>query len=136
MIKPVVKPENKNFSSGPCSKRPGWKPNVLNKAILGRSHRSSIAKARINYLIKNVKEILSIPNDYHVGIVPGSDTGAVEIALWNLIGIQPVQMLVWDSFGNDWAKDLKNNLKSVVLMSKMLNMVLFQILTILILTMI
>ena len=111
MNKPDVKPENNNFSSGPCSKRPGWKPNVLNKAILGRSHRSSIAKARINYLIKNVKEILSIPNDYHVGIVPGSDTGAVEIALWNLIGIQPVQMLVWDSFGNDWAKDLKEQLQ-------------------------
>ncbi len=111
MIKPDVKPENNNFSSGPCSKRPGWNPTVLHKAILGRSHRSSIAKARINYLIKNVKEILSIPNDYHVGIVPGSDTGAVEIALWNLIGIQSVQMLVWDSFGNDWAKDLKEQLQ-------------------------
>ncbi len=111
MIKPEVKPENNNFSSGPCSKRPGWNPSVLQKAILGRSHRSSVAKARINYLIKNVKEILSIPNDFYVGIVPGSDTGAVEIALWNLIGIQPVQMLVWDSFGNDWAKDLKEQLK-------------------------
>ena len=111
MIKPDVKPENNNFSSGPCSKRPGWNPNVLHKAILGRSHRSRVAKDRINYLIKNVKEILSIPNDYHVGIVPGSDTGAVEIALWNLIGIQPVQMLVWDSFGNDWAKDLKEQLQ-------------------------
>ena len=111
MIKPDVKPENNNFSSGPCSKRPGWNTNVLNKAILGRSHRSSVAKSRMNYLIKNVKEILLIPNDYHVGIVPGSDTGAVEIALWNLIGIQPVQMLVWDSFGNDWAKDLKEQLQ-------------------------
>ncbi len=111
MIKPDVKPENNNFSSGPCSKRPGWNSSVLNKAILGRSHRSSEAKSRINHLIKNVIEILSIPNDYYVGIVPGSDTGAVEIALWNLIGIQPVQMLVWDSFGNDWAKDLKEQLK-------------------------
>ena len=111
MIKPDVKPENSNFSSGPCSKRPGWNPSVLNKAVLGRSHRSSEAKASINYLINNVKEILSIPNDYYVGIVPGSDTGAVEIALWNLIGSQPVQMLVWDSFGNDWAKDLKEQLK-------------------------
>ncbi|GIR62253.1 MAG: hypothetical protein CM15mP67_03560 [Alphaproteobacteria bacterium] len=111
MIKPDVKPENNNFSSGPCSKRPGWNPSVLNKAILGRSHRSIEAKSRINYLVKNVIEILSIPNDYYVGIVPGSDTGAVEIALWNLIGIQPVQMLVWDSFGNDWAKDLKEQLK-------------------------
>ena len=111
MIKPDVKPENNNFSSGPCSKRPGWNSSVLNKAILGRSHRSSEAKSRINYLIKNVIDILSIPNDYFVGIVPGSDTGAVEIALWNLIGIQPVQMLVWDSFGNDWAKDLKEQLK-------------------------
>ena len=111
MIKPDVKPENNNFSSGPCSKRPGWNSSVLNKAILGRSHRSNEAKSRINYLIKNVIEILSIPNDYYVGIVPGSDTGAVEIALWNLIGIQPVQMLVWDSFGNDWAKDLKEQLK-------------------------
>ena len=88
MIKPDVKPENNNFSSGPCSKRPGWNPSVLHKAILGRSHRSDAAKSRINYLIKNVKYILSIPNDYIVGIVPGSDTGAVEIALWNLIGIQ------------------------------------------------
>ena len=111
MIKPDVKPENNNFSSGPCSKRPGWNPSVLNKAILGRSNRSSEAKSRINYLIKNIIEILSIPNDYFVGIVPGSDTGAVEIALWNLIGIQPVRMLVWDSFGNDWAKDLKEQLK-------------------------
>ena len=111
MIKPDVKPENNNFSSGPCSKRPGWNPNVLHKAVLGRSHRSSVAKDRIHYLINNVKEILSIPKNYHVGIVPGSDTGAVEIALWNLIGIQPVQMLVWDSFGNDWAKDLKEQLK-------------------------
>ena len=111
MIKPDVKPVNNNFSSGPCSKRPGWNPNVLHKAILGRSHRSSVAKDRIHYLINNVKEILSIPKNYHVGIVPGSDTGAVEIALWNLIGIQPVQMLVWDSFGNDWAKDLKEQLK-------------------------
>ena len=111
MNKPDVKPVNNNFSSGPCSKRPGWNPNVLNKAILGRSHRSNVAKARINYLIKNVKEILSIPNDYYVGIVPGSDTGAVEIALWNLIGIQSIHMLVWDSFGNDWAKDLKEQLQ-------------------------
>ncbi len=111
MIKPDVKPENNNFSSGPCSKRPGWNSSVLNRAILGRSHRSSEAKSRINHLIKNVIDILSIPNNYYVGIVPGSDTGAVEIALWNLIGIQPVQMLVWDSFGNDWAKDLKEQLK-------------------------
>ena len=111
MFKPDVKPENNNFSSGPCSKRPGWNPNVLHKAILGRSHRSNLAKDRINYLVDKVKEILSIPNDYNVGIVPGSDTGAVEIALWNLIGFQPVQMLVWDSFGNDWAKDLKDQLK-------------------------
>ena len=111
MIKPDVKPENNNFSSGPCSKRPGWNPSVLHKAILGRSHRSSLAKSRINYLVNNVKEILSIPNDFYVGIVPGSDTGAVEIALWNLVGIQPVQILVWDSFGNDWAKDLKEQLQ-------------------------
>jgi len=111
MIKPDVKPDNNNFSSGPCSKRPGWNPSVLHKAVLGRSHRSNIAKARINYLINNIKEILLIPNDYLVGIVPGSDTGAVEIALWNLIGIQSVQMLVWDSFGNDWAKDLKEQLQ-------------------------
>ena len=111
MIKPDVKPENNNFSSGPCSKRPGWNFGVLNKAILGRSHRSPEAKSRINYLINKVIETLSIPNDYYVGIVPGSDTGAVEIALWNLIGVQPVQMLVWDSFGNDWANDLKEQLK-------------------------
>ena len=111
MMKPDVKPENNNFSSGPCSKRPGWNPGILRKAILGRSHRSSIAKSRINNLIKNVKEILLIPDDYHVGIVPGSDTGAVEIALWNLVGAQPVQILVWDSFGNDWAKDLKEQLQ-------------------------
>ncbi len=111
MIKPDVKPENNNFSSGPCSKRPGWNLSVLENAVLGRSHRSSLAKDRINYLIKNVKEILSIPNDYYIGIVPGSDTGAIEIALWNLIGTQPVQMLVWDSFGNDWAKDLKEQLQ-------------------------
>ena len=70
MIKPDVKPENNNFSSGPCSKRPGWNPGILNKSVLGRSHRSSEAKARINHLIENVKEILLIPGDFHVGIVP------------------------------------------------------------------
>ncbi len=111
MIKPVVKPLNKNFSSGPCSKRPGWSLKNLNNAVLGRSHRSKTAKSRINYLVKCVKDTLLVPREYYVGIVPGSDTGAVEIALWNLIGSNPVQMLVWDSFGNDWAKDLKEQLQ-------------------------
>lgn len=111
MLRPNEKPENINFSSGPCSKRPGWKTSLLKNAILGRSHRSKIAKARINYLIDLTKNILQIPNNYLVGIVPGSDTGAVEIAMWNTLGYKDITMLTWDSFGNDWARDIKNQLK-------------------------
>lgn len=111
MMQPNLKPDNKNFSSGPCSKRPGWTTGSLNNAILGRSHRSKIAKMRINYLIQLTKSILKIPDEFLVGIVPGSDTGAVEIGIWNALGYQDVIMLVWDSFGNDWAKDLKEQLK-------------------------
>tara|TARA_S200000501_G_scaffold265369_1_gene249060 strand:+ start:1688 stop:2854 length:1167 start_codon:yes stop_codon:yes gene_type:complete len=111
MIKPVVKPMNKNFSSGPCSKRPGWSLKVLNNAVLGRSHRSKLAKSRINYLIDKIRELHQIPKDFYIGIVPGSDTGAVEIAMWNILGMKNVSMLVWDSFGNDWANDLKKQLR-------------------------
>ena len=111
MHRPSFKPINANFSSGPCAKRPNWNFSNLEDAALARSHRGSLAKDKLFKLIKLTKSILEIPDDYLVGIVPGSDTGAVEISLWNLLGLKPVTALVWESFGNDWAKDLSEQLK-------------------------
>ena len=111
MHRPSTKPKNANFSSGPCAKRPNWNFSNLEDAALARSHRGSLAKDKLFKLIKLTKSILEIPDDYLVGIVPGSDTGAVEISLWNLLGLKPVTALVWESFGNDWAKDLSEQLK-------------------------
>ena len=115
MIRPLVKPIRPEFSSGPCAKRPGWSLKVLNKSSLGRSHRHKICKNKLKEVIELSKSILNIPNDYIVGIVPGSDTGAIEIAMWNLLGPKRVTILVWDSFGADWAKDIKLqlNLKDI-----------------------
>ena len=111
MTKPLVKPTRPEFSSGPCAKRPGWSLNCIKNATLGRSHRHKLAKNKLDLVIKLTKSVLQIPNDYLVGIVPGSDTGAIEIAMWNLLGPRPVDMLVWDSFGTDWANDIQSQLK-------------------------
>ena len=110
-VKPSLKPNNPLFSSGPCPKRPGWSLSVLSDAILGRSHRSKKALERINKVILLIRETLNIPSDYHIGIVPASDTGAIEMLLWNLLGKKPVDVLAWESFGNDWVKDIVNQLK-------------------------
>ena len=111
MTRPLVKPIRPEFSSGPCAKRPRWSLNLLNNSTLGRSHRHTLAKSKLQKVIDLTKSTLKIPNDYLVGIVPGSDTGAIEIAMWNLLGPRPVNMLVWDSFSSDWANDIKSQLK-------------------------
>ena len=111
MTRPLVKPIRPEFSSGPCAKRPRWSLNILNNSTLGRSHRHTLAKSKLQKVIDLTKSTLKIPNDYLVGIVPGSDTGAIEIAMWNLLGPRPVNMLVWDSFSSDWANDIKSQLK-------------------------
>ena len=111
MEKPKKKPFNPCFSSGPCPKRPGWEPGVLSNALLGRSHRSEPGKERLQFAIAQTREVLQVPEEYRIGIVAGSDTGAVEMALWNLLGERAVQVLAWESFGNDWVKDIVNQLK-------------------------
>ena len=111
MTRPLVKPIRPEFSSGPCAKRPGWSLDVLKQSPLGRSHRHKDCKNKLKKVIELSKSILNIPDDYLAGIVPGSDTGAIEIAMWNLLGSKPVTMLVWDSFGADWAKDIQLQLK-------------------------
>ncbi len=108
--KPAVRPRNPNFSSGPCAKRPGWTPAALAGALVGRSHRSAPGKARLAEAIARSRAILGVPDDYLVGIVPGSDTGAVEMALWSLLGARGVDVLVWESFGAGWAKDVTRHL--------------------------
>ena len=111
MTRPLVKPIRPEFSSGPCAKRPRWSLDLLINSTLGRSHRHTLAKSKLQKVIDLTKSTLKIPNDYLVGIVPGSDTGAIEIAMWNLLGPRPVNMLVWDSFSSDWANDIKSQLK-------------------------
>ena len=111
MTTPLVKPIRPEFSSGPCAKRPGWSLNNLNDATLGRSHRHKIAKNKLDQAINLTKSVLQIPDDYLVGIVPGSDTGAIEMAMWNCLGAKPVDILVWDSFSSDWANDIQSQLK-------------------------
>ncbi|HEY2049631.1 MAG TPA: phosphoserine transaminase [Caulobacteraceae bacterium] len=109
--RPAMRPACANFSSGPCAKRPGWTPENLRSAVLGRSHRSKVGKARLQAAIDQTREVLGVPADYLVGIVPGSDTGAVEMALWSLLGPRPVQLLAFESFGKDWVTDVVNQLK-------------------------
>jgi len=110
MTKPVLKPANPNFSSGPCSKRPGFTLDALKGAALGRSHRAKIGKDKLAEVIDRTKAVLNIPADYRVGIVPASDTGAVEMALWSMLGARGVDMLQWESFGKGWVNDVKNQL--------------------------
>lgn len=109
--KPNTRPANPNFSSGPCAKRPGWSADALKNAVLGRSHRSKLGKARLQKVIEQTKAVLGIPAGYRVGIVPASDTGAVEMALWSLLGPKPVDILAWESFGSGWVTDVVKQLK-------------------------
>ena len=111
MEKPTKKPNNPNFSSGPCAKRPGWKIENLINANTGRSHRSGEAKLKLKLVIDKSKEMLNLPNDYVVGILPGSDTGALEASLWSLLGLKGVDILAWENFGKDWIKDVLNQLQ-------------------------
>ncbi|UYN98217.1 MAG: phosphoserine transaminase [Devosia sp.] len=108
---PAVKPTNPNFSSGPCSKRPGWTIDVLAGALTGRSHRAKPAKARIQEAIDLTRQLLEVPADYRIGIVPASDTGAVEMFLWSALGARGVDMLAWESFGAGWVTDVQKQLK-------------------------
>lgn len=110
-MKPTVKPKNQNYSSGPCAKHPGFALDELSSALLGRSHRSKEGLARIKYLLDLTKELLGIPDDYLIGMVPGSDTGAMELAMWNLLGARGVDVIAYESFGSTWANDLKKELK-------------------------
>jgi phosphoserine aminotransferase len=110
-IKPAMRPALPFFSSGPTTKRPGWSPTVLSDAVLGRSHRSKAAKSKITETIQLAREILQMPDDYLIGIVPGSDTGAVEIALWSMLGARGVDVLAWESFGKDWVNDIVGQLR-------------------------
>jgi phosphoserine aminotransferase len=109
--KPSVRPLVPHFSSGPCAKRPGWHPQALADAVLGRSHRSKAGKAKLKRAIDLTREVLQVPAAYRIGIVPASDTGAVEMALWSLLGPQPVTMLAWESFGEGWVTDIAKELK-------------------------
>ena len=109
--KPAVRPQRPFFSSGPCAKRPGWSLEGLNAALLGRSHRSKPGKARLQEVIDRTRRVLGVPADYRIGIVPASDTGAVEMALWSLLGARGVDMLAWESFGAGWVTDVVKQLK-------------------------
>lgn len=109
--KPIYKPERPFFSSGPCSKRPGWNISVLSDAVLGRSHRSTVALKKINDVIKLTRDLLKVPENYYLGVVPASDTGAIEMLLWSLLGLKKVEVLAWESFGSDWVKDIVDQLK-------------------------
>ncbi len=109
--RPDVRPRAPFFSSGPCAKRPGWTPQVLADAPLGRSHRAKIGKAKLREAIDLTRAVLEVPADYRIGIVPASDTGAVELAMWSLLGPRPVEMLAWESFGEGWVTDAVKQLK-------------------------
>ena len=102
---------NPNFSSGPCSKRPQWRLDALKDAAVGRSHRSALGKEKLVRAITETRKILQIPENYLVGIFPGSDTGAFEAALWTFLGARPVTVLVWESFSEGWATDVSKQLK-------------------------
>ncbi|MBL8580030.1 MAG: phosphoserine transaminase [Mesorhizobium sp.] len=111
IAKPGLRPATPNFSSGPCAKRPGWSPDALKNAALGRSHRAKIGKTKLEQAIELTREVLRVPADYRIGIVPASDTGAVEMALWSLLGERGVDMVAWESFGEGWVTDVVKQLK-------------------------
>jgi phosphoserine aminotransferase len=110
-MKPSIRPNCTHFSSGPCAKRPGWTLDALNAALTGRSHRSKPGKAKLKQVIEQSRRVLGIPESYKLGIVPASDTGAVEMALWSLLGARGVDMLAWESFGEGWVSDVAKQLK-------------------------
>ncbi len=109
--KPTIRPQNPNFSSGPCSKRPGWSLENLKDATVGRSHRSKLGKGKLHQVIELSKEILQVPRDYRLGIVPASDTGAFEMAMWTMLGERGVDVLAWESFSQGWLTDVVKQLK-------------------------
>jgi phosphoserine aminotransferase len=111
IAKPLVRPRNPHFSSGPCAKRPGWSLQALTDAALARSHRARIGKAKLKRAIDLTREVLQVPAGHRIGIVPGSDTGAFEMALWSLLGARPVTVLAWESFGEGWVNDVLKELK-------------------------
>src|ERR1700752_1696109 len=108
---PAVRPARPFFSSGPCAKRPGWTPEALNAALVGRSHRSKPGKAKLKDAIERTKKLLGIPADYRCGIVPASDTGAMEMAMWSMLGARPIDLFAWESFGEEWVTDAGKQLK-------------------------
>jgi phosphoserine aminotransferase len=110
-MKPSIKPHNPCFSSGPCAKRPGWSLDALKGAVLGRSHRAKAGKAKLAEVIERSKALLEMPKDYRLGIVPASDTGALEMALWSLVGQRGIDVFAWESFGSFWAADCQKQLK-------------------------
>lgn len=109
--KPAMRPADPRFSSGPTKKRPGWSLDALSGAVLGRSHRSKPGKARLKHAIDLTRKVLGVPEDYRIGIVAGSDTGAVEMAMWAMLGARPVTVMAWESFGEDWVTDAVKQLK-------------------------
>ena len=111
MTKPDLRPANPRFSSGPCTKRPNWQPDVLVDAALGRSHRAKIGKTKLQLSIDLTRQVLNVPDDYRIGIVPASDTGAMEMAMWSLLGPRGVDLLAWESFGSGWVTDVTQQLK-------------------------
>ena len=111
LAKPDVRPVNPNFSSGPCSKRPGWTVDTLSGAVLGRSHRSVEGKAKLQLVLDKTRLLLNLPKDYRIGIVAASDTGAFEMSLWSMLGAREVDILAWESFGHGWVMDVEKQLK-------------------------
>jgi phosphoserine aminotransferase len=111
MNAPAARPKNPRFSSGPCAKRPGWTPEVLKDAALGRSHRAKAGKAKLKRAIDLTRAVLELPANYRIGITPGSDTGAVEMALWSMLGARGVDAIAWESFGEGWVSDILKELK-------------------------
>ena len=109
--KPELRPARPFFSSGPCAKPPGWSPDKLQLESLGRSHRSKLGKARLGHAIELMRELLQLPDTHRIGIVPGSDTGAFELAMWAMLGARPVTCLAWESFGEGWVTDAVKQLK-------------------------
>ncbi|MGI5940014.1 MAG: phosphoserine transaminase [Thermoleophilia bacterium] len=110
-MRPTIRPQNPCFSSGPCAKRPGWSPSVLADALVGRSHRSKEGRARIQEVIDRSRALLGVPADYYLGVVPASDTGAMEMAMWSLLGARGVDALAWESFGHGWVTDITKQLQ-------------------------
>ena len=110
-MKPSIRPQRPHFSSGPCAKRPGWSLDALSGALVARSHRAKAPKQRLQAVIDRSRALLGMPADWKLGIVPASDTGAIEMAMWSLLGERPVDVLAWESFGQEWVTDVTKQLK-------------------------